>query len=63
MMFTIIWDNDGVLVDTEGLYFQGDEDCPRNGWKQPDVRAVQGNLPPGRKHFAAGAGQFHGPTE
>ncbi len=21
-MFTILWDNDGVLVDTEGLYFQ-----------------------------------------
>ena len=20
-MFTILWDNDGVLVDTEGLYF------------------------------------------
>ena len=22
LMFTILWDNDGVLVDTEGLYFQ-----------------------------------------
>jgi beta-phosphoglucomutase-like phosphatase (HAD superfamily) len=21
-MFTILWDNDGVLVDTEGLYFR-----------------------------------------
>ena len=21
-MFTVLWDNDGVLVDTEGLYFQ-----------------------------------------
>ena len=21
-MFTILWDNDGVLVDTEGMYFQ-----------------------------------------
>ena len=20
-MFTVLWDNDGVLVDTEGLYF------------------------------------------
>ena len=22
MMFTVLWDNDGVLVDTEGMYFQ-----------------------------------------
>ena len=22
MMFTVLWDNDGVLVDTEGLYFR-----------------------------------------
>lgn len=21
-MFTVLWDNDGVLVDTEGLYFR-----------------------------------------
>jgi len=21
-MLTVLWDNDGVLVDTEGLYFQ-----------------------------------------
>ena len=22
MMFTVLWDNDGVLVDTEGLYLR-----------------------------------------
>jgi phosphoglycolate phosphatase-like HAD superfamily hydrolase len=27
-MLTILWDNDGVLVDTEGLYFQSTQERP-----------------------------------
>jgi beta-phosphoglucomutase-like phosphatase (HAD superfamily) len=26
MLKAILWDNDGVLVDTEGLYFQASRD-------------------------------------
>jgi HAD superfamily hydrolase (TIGR01509 family) len=29
-MLTILWDNDGVLVDTEGLYFQATRDVLRS---------------------------------
>jgi HAD superfamily hydrolase (TIGR01509 family) len=29
-MLTILWDNDGVLVDTEGLYFQATRDILRS---------------------------------
>ena len=29
-MFTILWDNDGVLVDTEGLYFRAMQEVLRS---------------------------------
>ncbi len=29
-MFTILWDNDGVLVDTEGFYFRACRSVLRN---------------------------------
>lgn len=29
-MFTVFWDNDGVLVDTEGLYFQASQEVLRS---------------------------------
>ncbi len=29
-MFTVLWDNDGVLVDTEGVYFQASQEVLRS---------------------------------
>ena len=54
-MFTILWDNDGVLVETEGLYFRATQAVLAPVGIQLTPGAVQGNLPaPGREHVPAG---------
>ena len=34
-MLTILWDNDGVLVDTEGLYFRATQEVLRTVGGRP----------------------------
>lgn len=47
--FTVLWDNDGVLIDTEGLYFEATRTVPRSlgiELTQADFKEI--SLRPGR---------------
>ncbi|MYF91947.1 MAG: HAD family phosphatase, partial [Gemmatimonadetes bacterium] len=52
MIRAILWDNDGVLVDTEGLYFQaGREVLATQGVELPQEDFVEQSLQKGQSVF------------
>ena len=52
MIHAILWDNDGVLVDTEGLYFQaGREIMATQGIELTQEDFVEQSLQKGRSVF------------
>jgi HAD superfamily hydrolase (TIGR01509 family) len=52
MMKAILWDNDGVLIDTEGLFFQATRNALRSaGVELSRERYVQWSLRQGRSSF------------
>ena len=63
-MLTILWDNDGVLVDTEGLYFRATQTVLATvGINLTPEQFKDISLTAGRKHVHTGCGARHSQDE